>query len=583
MRTKKILNPNVDNVVEESLAGFLTAYKKYYKKVGEYNAIKYRGARKGKVALVAGGGSGHEPLFVGFCGAGLLDAVACGNICASPNPELIYETAKAVDEGKGVLFLYGCYAGDNMNFDMAEDLCRADGIKTAHVRIRDDFGSAPKERWKDRRGIAGDIFVLKCAGAACDAGLDFEEVLRITEKARDSVNTIGVATSPGTLPGNEKPTFELPDDEMEFGMGIHGEPGIERTKMMTADKMVDRMYAELKAEMDLKEGERVAVLVNGLGSTPLLELNIAYYNLYKHLKADGIQIHDSEIKVYCTCMEMGGFSISLLRLDDELIKYYDMPCYSPYFAKGELTGATAEVEIDDDEEEPEFDESDVSTAEIVRSKEGVLEKLNAEDAKNMLIYIADKVIAQKPYLTEVDSAIGDGDHGIGMAGGMQKAKKKLLAMENEDNAYKVFETAGQAMLMSMGGASGVIFGSLYLAGAKGMEPKAVITAEDLAEMMEKSLLAIQERGGAQVGDKTMVDALSPAVFVMKEKKEQGLLDMLVAAEAAAKQGVEDSKKYVAKFGRAKSLLERAIGHQDAGATSVYFIIQGMREFVEDRM
>ncbi len=569
--------------MEESLAGYLAAYRKYYKKVGGCNAIQYRNARKDKVALVTGGGSGHEPLFIGFCGAGLSDAVACGNICASPNPELIYETAKAVDAGKGVLFLYGCYAGDNMNFDMAEDLCRADGMRTAHVRIRDDFASAPKERKKDRRGIAGDIFVVKCAGAACDAGLDFEEVKRITEKARDHVYTIGVATSPGTLPGNDKPTFTLADDEMEFGMGIHGEPGIERTKMMTADKMVDRMYAELKAEMGLKDGDRVAVLVNGLGSTPLMELNIVYYNLYKHLKADGIKIHDSEVKVYCTCMEMGGFSISLLQLDDELAKYYDMPCYSPYYAKGELTGAGMAAEPDDMEEEPEFDESDVEASEIVRSQEGILTELNGEDAKNMLLYVADKIIAKKPYLTEVDSAIGDGDHGIGMAGGMQKAKRKLMEMKDTDNVYQVFETAGQAMLMSMGGASGVIFGSLYLAGAKGMSPKPVLQAADLAEMMKKSLLAIKERGGAEVGDKTMVDALSPAVEVMAENKGRGLYEMLSAAEEAARQGMEDSKQYIAKFGRAKSLLERAVGHQDAGATSVYFIIQGMREFVDGEL
>lgn len=569
--------------MEESLAGYLAAYRKYYKKVGGCNAIQYRNARKDKVALVTGGGSGHEPLFIGFCGAGLSDAVACGNICASPNPELIYETAKAVDAGKGVLFLYGCYAGDNMNFDMAEELCRADGMRTAHVRIRDDFASAPKERKKDRRGIAGDIFVVKCAGAACDAGLDFEEVKRITEKARDHVYTIGVATSPGTLPGNDKPTFTLADDEMEFGMGIHGEPGIERTKMMTADKMVDRMYAELKAEMGLKDGDRAAVLVNGLGSTPLMELNIVYYNLYKHLKADGIKIHDSEVKVYCTCMEMGGFSISLLQLDDELTKYYDMPCYSPYYAKGELTGVGMAAEPDDMEEEPEFDESDVEASEIVRSREGILTELNGEDAKNMLLYVADKIIAKKPYLTEVDSAIGDGDHGIGMAGGMQKAKKKLVEMKDTDNVYQVFETAGQAMLMSMGGASGVIFGSLYLAGAKGRNPKPVLQAADLAEMMKKSLFAIKERGGAEVGDKTMVDALSPAVKAMAENKGRGLYEMLSAAEEAARKGMEDSKKYIAKFGRAKSLLERAVGHQDAGATSVYFIIQGMREFVSGEL
>ena len=577
MGTKKILNKEVSKVVEERLTGYLLAYQKYYKKIGEYNAFFYKGHRKDKVALVIGGGSGHEPLFTGYCGAGLADAVACGNVCASPNPELITEAAKAVDQGKGVLFVYGNYAGDNLNFDMAEEMCQKEGIQTAHVREWDDFASAPKERITDRRGIAGDVYTIKIAGAACDAGLSLEEVVRITEKARDNTNTIGLATSPGTLPGNEKPTFEIADDEMEFGMGLHGEPGIERTKMMPCSEMVDRMYHELKAEMNLKEGDEIAVLVNGLGSTPLLELNLVYYELYKRMHKDGLKVYDAEVKTYCTCMEMGGFSITFLKLDEELKSYYDAPCYSPYYAKGATEQVTWEAQ---EEEEIEFDESDIEAAPIIRSKEGVLGELNVEDARNMLLYIADKIIANKPYLTEIDSAIGDGDHGIGMAGGMQKAKRKLLKLEEQENVYHIFEEAGQAMLMSMGGASGVIFGSLYLAGAKGMESKKVLTAFDLAEMEEKSLAAIQERGGAQVGDKTMVDALAPAVEALKKNADLGLLEMLKQAEEAARIGMEDTKKYVAKFGRAKSLLERAVGHQDAGATSVYLIFQGMREFVE---
>lgn len=583
MGTKKILNKDVSNVVEESLAGYLLAYRKYYKKIGEYNAFRYKGCRKDKVALVIGGGSGHEPLFTGYCGAGLADAVACGNVCASPNPELIMESAKAVDQGKGVLFVYGNYAGDNLNFDMAEEMCRAAGMKTAHVREWDDFASAPRERITDRRGIAGDVYTIKIAGAACDAGLSLEEVVRITEKARDNTNTIGLAISPGTLPGNEKPTFEIADDEMEFGMGLHGEPGIERTKMMPCSDMVDRMYREIKAEMELKEGDELAVLVNGLGSTPLLELNLVYYELYKRMHKDGLKVYDAEVKTYCTCMEMGGFSITFLKLDEELKPYYDAPCYSPYYAKGELTAMTSALPDEEEEEEPEFDESDVEAAVITRSREGELTELNAEDTRNMLLYIADQIIVNKPYLTEIDSAIGDGDHGIGMAGGMQKAKKKLLKMQGETNAYQLFETAGQAMLMSMGGASGVIFGSLYLAGAKDMEPAAVLTAGDLAKMERKSLAAIQERGGAQAGDKTMVDALIPAVEALEANCQKSLLEMLKAAEEGARQGMEETKKYVAKFGRAKSLLERAIGHQDAGATSVYLIFRSMREFVEGMM
>ena len=368
-------------------------------------------------------------------------------------------------------------------------------------------------------------------------------------------------------------------------MGLHGERGVLRTTWQDADVLVEKMYGQIMEDAGIQAGDEVCVLVNGLGSTTITELAIAYRKVKKLLDKDKIKVHDADLNSYCTSQEMGGFSITLFKLDEELKGYYDMPCYCPFYAKGELTGASFADTEDSvvSAEEPEFDENDIEAAEIVRSKEGVLTELNAADARNMLIYIADKIIAKKPYLTEIDSAIGDGDHGIGMAGGMQKARKKLLKMEEEENVYAVFEAAGKAMLLSMGGASGVIFGSLYLAGAKGMEASGALTAKDLAEMERKSLAAIQERGKAEVGDKTMVDALVPAVAAMEENYGKGLLAMLQAAEEAAAKGVEDTKKYQAKFGRAKSLMERAIGYQDAGATSVWLILQGMREFVEDKI
>lgn len=582
---RKIIN-SPERVVEEMMEGYISAYSRYYRKHPKVNGVILKNHRKDKVALVIGGGSGHEPMFSGFVGKGLADAAACGNIFASPDPNTVYETAKAVDQGKGVIFVYGCYAGDNLNFDMGEEFLNDDGIHTSHVRVWDDVASAPKDRIWDRRGIAGDVFVVKTAGAACDAGLSLEEVTRVTEKARDNTRTIGVATAPAQLPGIDKPIFELPEGEIEYGMGLHGERGVLRTVWQDADVLVEKMYGQIMEDADLQAKDEVCVLVNGLGSTTITELAIAFRKVKQLLTKDGIRVHDTDLNSYCTSQEMGGFSITLFKLDEELKRFYDMPCYCPFYAKGELTGAGisgGEDASSEKEEEPEFDETDVEAARIVRSKEGELTELNAADARNMLLYIADKIIAKKPYLTEIDSAIGDGDHGIGMAGGMQKAKRKLLSMEAEDNVYAVFEAAGKAMLLSMGGASGVIFGSLYLAGAKGMEPKPVITAEDLAGMERKSLAAIQERGKAEIGDKTMVDALVPAVEAMEGTYKDGLLKMLKAAEEAAKQGVENTKNYQAKFGRAKSLMERAVGYQDAGATSVWLIIQGMREFVEDKL
>lgn len=587
---RKIIN-DADNVVKEMMEGYVSAYSRYYRKHPDVNGVILKQRRRDKVALVIGGGSGHEPMFSGFVGKGLADAAACGNIFASPDPNTVYETGKAVENGKGVLFVYGCYAGDNLNFDMGEEFLNDDGIKTAHVRVWDDVASAPKERICDRRGIAGDVFVVKTAGAACDAGLDLEDVVRITEKARDNTRTIGVATAPAQLPGVDKPIFELGENEIEYGMGLHGERGVLRTQWQPADVLAEKMYEQIMEDAQLKKGDEVCVLVNGLGSTTITELAIVFRKVKEMLDRDGIKVYDTDLNNYCTSQEMGGFSITLFKLDEELKKYYDMPCYCPYYAKGELTGGSYEA-VEEDSADAGADEAECGgetdtddgqeapEAEVPRRKEGTLTELTAEDAREMLIYIADKVIAKKPYLTEIDSAIGDGDHGIGMAGGMKKAKAKLLKMEGEENAYAIFEAAGKAMLMSMGGASGVIFGSLYLAGAKGTEPKNTITAGDLAKMERKSLAAIQERGKAEVGDKTMVDALAPAVEAMEANSGKGLLEMLKAAEEAAAQGVENTKNYVAKFGRAKSLMERAIGYQDAGATSVWLIFQGMREFVE---
>lgn len=329
---KKIIN-HPDNVVSEMMEGFIAANSRHFVKHPEVNGVLSKHPRKGKVALVIGGGSGHEPMFSGFVGHGLADAAACGKVFASPNPDTVMKTALAVHDGEGVLFVYGNYAGDNLNFDMGEEFLNSKGVKTAHVRVWDDCASAPLERIEDRRGIAGDVYVVKIAGAACDAGMTLEEATRVTAKARDNLRSIGVATSPGQIPGNERPTFELGDNEIEFGMGLHGEMGIERTTMRSADELADVLYANIKKDMPLVPGEEVCVLINGLGSTTILEMSIVFRRVKQRLEEDGVVIYDSNINSYCTCMEMGGFSISILKLDDEIKALYDAPCYCPYFSK----------------------------------------------------------------------------------------------------------------------------------------------------------------------------------------------------------------------------------------------------------
>lgn len=329
---KKIMN-EANDVVGEMLDGFVEAHSRYYGKLDDVNGVVYKQKRTEKVALVIGGGSGHEPMFCGFVGRGLADAAACGNIFASPDPGTIVETAKAVDAGKGVLFSYGNYAGDNLNFDMAEELLAEEGIKTAHVRVWDDCVSAPADRISDRRGIAGDVFVFKIAGAACDLGYSLKEATAAAEKARDNTRSVGIATSPATIPGLEKPTFELGPNEIEFGMGLHGEPGVMRTIMQPADDIADTLFNSVVQDMPLAPGSEVCVLVNGLGSTSVLEMSIVYRHIKQRLDEAGVKVYDADINSYCTCQEMGGLSVTVMKLDDELKKLYDQPCYTPYYCK----------------------------------------------------------------------------------------------------------------------------------------------------------------------------------------------------------------------------------------------------------
>lgn len=328
---KKIIN-NPNNVVDEMLEGFMYANSKSYKKLEHVNGIILKN-QKDKVGIVVGGGSGHEPLFLGFVGEGLADGAAVGNVFAAPTPNTVQEVGKAVNSGKGVLFVYGNYSGDILNFDMGIELLDMEGIDANSIAVRDDVASAPKERYEDRRGIAGDVFVIKVAGAASDKGLSLAEVTLVTQKASDHTFSIGVALSPGTIPASGEPTFTLADDEIELGMGIHGEPGIERVKLMEADELTDRLMDILLKESDIKEGDEVCVLVNGLGSTTLLELFIVNRKVAQLLETKGIKVHDMDVNNYCTTMEMGGMSISLLKLDNELKELYDAPASSAYYHK----------------------------------------------------------------------------------------------------------------------------------------------------------------------------------------------------------------------------------------------------------
>jgi dihydroxyacetone kinase-like protein len=324
---KKIINDPKD-VVAELLDGLVKAYHGKIKKLEGVNALVKTHLQEGKVGILIGGGSGHEPLFHGFIGDNMADGAACGNIFAAPTPDVILEATKALDQGNGVLYLYNNYAGDNMNFDIGAEMAADEGIITKTVRIYDDVASAPPEQKEERRGIAGDVFVIKISGGIAATSKDLDEVVRITEKARDNTRSMGVALSAGSLPETGEPTFELPVDEIEIGMGLHGEAGVSRGKMMPANQLVEDMMGRLLSDFPLHRGDEVCLLINNLGSTTMMELLIVNSKINAILNAKGIEIYDTAMGSFCTSQEMAGFSISLTKLDSELKTYYDLPADS---------------------------------------------------------------------------------------------------------------------------------------------------------------------------------------------------------------------------------------------------------------
>lgn len=324
---------NPEQFVDEMLEGLLLAHPDIIKSVRSDNRALVRATSpvKDKVAIVTGGGSGHLPLFLGYIGSGMLDGASVGEVFAASSVQQMLDATKAVDGGKGVLYVYGNYSGDCMNFDMSAELSGLEGIRVETVVGKDDVASMPKELREQRRGVAGIFYLYKIASAKAETGADLDEVKKITEKVNQSVRSMGVALSPCILPAVGKPNFTLGQDEMEIGMGIHGEPGIKRGKLESADTiaetLVTSILTDFEGEQDVKE---VSVLVNGLGATPLEELYIIYRKVHTFLNERGIKVYKSFVGEYATSMEMTGLSLSILNLDNEMKELLDMPFETPF-------------------------------------------------------------------------------------------------------------------------------------------------------------------------------------------------------------------------------------------------------------
>ena len=334
---KKFIN-KPEAFVDEMLQGILAAHPDKLKHVADdlRCIVRADAPKQGKVGLATGGGSGHLPLFLGYVGSGMLDGCSVGGVFQSPSAEQMLEVTKAIDGGKGVLYIYGNYGGDIMNFDMATEMADMEDIRVESYVAGEDVASAPAGEEHKRRGVAGIFYVYKCAGAAADTGADLDEVKRVAEKAGANVRTMGVALSPVIVPEVGKPSFTIGEDEMEIGMGIHGEPGIRRGKLLTADEVVQEMMDKILPDLPYQSGDEVSVLMNGLGSTPKEELYVAYRKVAEILKGHGVSVFKVYVGEFATSLEMAGFSISILKLDSELKNLLGKPANTPFFEQVQL-------------------------------------------------------------------------------------------------------------------------------------------------------------------------------------------------------------------------------------------------------
>lgn len=578
---QKFVNDSL-TVVDEMVSGFVGAFPHHYEAHPETNALLYRGRRKNKVALVTGGGSGHEPLFAGFVGKGLADAAVCGDMFTAPSPESIYLTAKAVESGSGVVFLYGTFPGDVMNFDIAEEHLRAEGIPVGHIRVYDDITSAPEARKVERRGVAGDVFLLRLAGAACDAGMDIDSILRLADNVNNRTWTIGVALthSWNEQSGSIRSVTDNMTPCIEYGIGLHGERGILRTELQPVDQLVEKMYSQLQNEANMRPGDEVCVLVNGLGSISVMELAIVFQKVKKCIEKDQIRIFDADFNNYCASYVSNGFSITLVHVTQEDKAFFQNTCYTPYYDHRPEQSGPYPVFKNIDSTVAALGEKPMEAISYKRSHQK-LSELDGLSLRDMMLSMADKLIEKEAYLSELDSLIGDGDHGICIANGMRKIKQCLMGMTSERDSLPedILNMVGRTMYL-VGGASGTFFGSMYIAAADTVKNKERIGVSDFSKMWESAAATVQKKGGARVGDKTLIDALIPAVLALKNATDKDICTALRQAKEAAKQGMLETKKMSAKFGRGKFLSERAMGCQDAGATTIWLMFESMHEFIQ---
>ncbi|MCL1994890.1 MAG: dihydroxyacetone kinase subunit DhaK [Defluviitaleaceae bacterium] len=567
---KKIIN-NPQDIVPEMLNGIIAAHPQLDFDP-KYKFLFKRKKEPNKVTLISGGGSGHEPIHGGFIGTGLLDCAVCGEVFASPSQIQVYQAIKATAGTKGVLLIIKNYSGDIMNFKNAAEMAKEDGIEVDYMVVDDDIAVEDSLYTVGKRGVAGTMFVHKIAGAAAAAGKSLAEVKAIAQKANENTVSIGFALTSCTIPAKGSPIFELGEDEIEYGVGIHGEPGIRREKTKTANELAKAAVEGLVKDAKLKKGDKIALLVNGFGATPLMELYLLNNAVTKELDQLGIEPQRTIVGSYMTSLDMAGGSVTFLKLEPELLGYLSDSAVSPA------------IVVDNPQDNTPYSPKYHSQAQGNYNVEsdGAWNKISNEQfsLQNIIYtvdFLAQEIIKNESKFNDLDSAAGDGDFGTSVSKGFRQLKNEWSQLTANSKDIGEFLNGCSLIIMeNCGGASGPIWGSAFRGAGKYTAGKTQLSVSEFAEMLQQAVSAIQTTGersfgrGAVVGDKTLIDALVPCVEAWKKAAESSATfkDALDQGAKAAVDGAKATEKIVARLGRAGNVGERSLGSPDAGATGL---------------
>jgi len=585
----RVIN-NPDLVVEDMLKGWLAAHADAVCAAPANPRVVQRvqAPETGKVGVVTGGGSGHEPAFIGYVGNGMLDAVAVGEIFSSPTARSFHDAMRAANGGAGVACLYGNYAGDNMNVKMAMQMAEREGITVRTVVANDDVASAPKGDESKRRGVAGEVFMWKVGAAIAAQGGSLDEVIAAAKKAIDNTRSVGIGLSACVIPAVGKANFSIAHGTMEVGIGHHGEPGIDVRPIASAAEMADLMLAAVLPDLPFVAGDRVAVLVSGLGATPLMEQYILYGELAQRLQSRGITIAFNQVGNLFTSLEMMGVTLTVMKLDEELEACLQQPCQSVGLTVVGAPGATRARSYGG-RIEPQAalaEKTRVSAGADLAPRRVTGAAVPLATSGVLVRELIDTIVANRQYLSEIDGLIGDGDHGINMAKGFTGCGTRLDALgATAQQLPATLEQLSQALMDDIGGSMGPLYGEFFMGFVTTLAPHPQLDAALFGDALSAAVANVQRMGNAQVGDKTLMDTLVPALAAYREAHAAGadFSACLQALSAAAEQGRDSTKDLQARIGRSARLGPRSIGVLDAGATSCCLILQSMARSLQDQL